>query len=105
MSAVNKLGICLSWKAQDGLCMIFFFCGFSVQKLCKNRPALPRKEIVEQQNSQLMLSDTTGLRVNRQHIITKLLMKGIGLCEALIRHKQIGWRPCCITNSPYKCAG
>lgn len=91
MSAVNKLGICLRWKAQDGLCMIFFFfffSPFSVQKLCKNRPALPGKEIVEQQNSQLMLSDTTGLRVNRQHIITKLLMKGIGLCEALIRHKQ-----------------
>lgn len=75
MSAVNKLGICLS-------------C-FSVQKLCKNRPALPGKEIVEQHNSQLMLSDTTGLRVNRQHIITRLLMKGIGLCEALIRPYRV----------------
>lgn len=49
------------------LLLFIFFC-FSVQKLCKNRPALPGKEIVEQQNSQLMWSDTTGLRVNRQHI-------------------------------------
>lgn len=38
MSAVNKLGICLSWKAQDGLCIIFFFfffllfCPKTVQK-------------------------------------------------------------------------
>lgn len=92
------------WVLYDFLLLLLLF-PFSVQKLCKNRPALQGKVIVEQQNSQLMLSDTTGLRVNRQHIITKLLMKGIGLYEALIRHKQIGWRPCCITNSPYKCAG
>lgn len=73
MSVVNKLGICLSWKAQDGLCMIFFifFYFLSVQK----QTCFTREDIVEQQKSQLMF-DTTGLQVNRQHIITKSLMRG-----------------------------